>query len=181
MRTLGFRTHVLLVLAGAFGVLSSLSRPWYGPPPAPLPDNTQQFDVHGPAQGLLDELQRWITAPDGTTGWDALGPSGAVLAGLAVVSALCAIGCVLPAVQGLVSSLLRYVSFATFGVALWRVLDAPGPNGTHELRIGALVALVSATVVWVSAQGVASAPMRRRVTPPRYTPPPPPAYEYDAR
>jgi hypothetical protein len=182
MRTLGFRTHVLLVLAGAIGVLSSLSRPWYGPAPAPLPDNSQHFDVHGPLYGVLDALKRWVTAPDGTTGWDALGTSGTVLAGLALASALCAVGCVAPAVQGLVSSLLRYVSFVTFAVVLWRVLDAPGPNGAHELRLGALVALVSATFVWVSAQGVANAPMRRRVTPPSYTPPPPPpVFEYDAR
>ena len=30
MRTLGFRTHVLLAIAGAIGVLYSLGRPWYG-------------------------------------------------------------------------------------------------------------------------------------------------------
>ena len=33
MRTLGFRTHVLLAIAGAIGVLYSLSRPWYAAAP----------------------------------------------------------------------------------------------------------------------------------------------------
>jgi|1185.fasta_scaffold185927_2 hypothetical protein len=165
MRTLGFRTHILLVLAGAAGVVASLGRPWYGPAPAPLPDNTDDFDVHGPLQELLDAMRRWVTEAGGTTGWHALGASGAVIAGLSVAAALCALGCLLPPVQTLVNVPLRYLSFAAFGVTLWRVLDSPGPNSELELRLGALVALVGATMVWVSAQSVASAPMRRRPAP----------------
>src|SRR4051794_37052015 len=172
MRTLGFRTHILLVIAGAVAVVSSLNRPWYGPAPAPLPDNSTQFDVHGPLQGLLDAMARWVTASNGTAGWDALGTSGEVIAGLGLASALCALGCLLPPIQAIVSVPLRYVSFATFGAVLWRVIDSPGPNSELELRMGALVGLIGATMVWISAQGVANAPMRRRVAPPRYTPPP---------
>src|SRR3954468_22061762 len=109
MRTLGFRTHILLVLAGAAGVVASLGRPWYGPAPAPLPDNSDQFDVHGPLQGLLDAMGRWVTEANGTTGWTALGTSGQVLAGLSLATALCALGCMLPAVQAVVSEPLRYL------------------------------------------------------------------------
>jgi hypothetical protein len=165
MRTLGFRTHILLVIAGAVAVVSSLNRPWYGAPPAPLPDNSAQFDVHGPLQALLDAMGRWVTATDGTTGWTALGTSGQVIAGLAVLAALCSAGCLLPPVQALVSVPLRYISFAAFGATLWRVIDSPGPNTDLELRIGALIALVGAGMVWISAQGVASAPPRKRVAP----------------
>jgi hypothetical protein len=179
MRTLGFRTHVLLVLAGAVGVLASLGRPWYGPAPAPLPDNGDSFDLHGPLYGLVDGVQRWVSDPTGTTGWDALGTSGLVLAAVSGVAALCALGCVVPALQLLTREPLRYISFAAFGVAVWRVIDSPGPNDERELRLGALIALVSATMLWVSAQGVANAPARRRVPPPTYTPPPPPVFEYD--
>jgi hypothetical protein len=177
MRTLGFRTHILLVLAGTVGVLASLGRPWYGTPPAPLGDNSERFDVHGPLRGLLGGMRRWVTDPNGITGWDALGNVGHVLAGVSLVAALCAVGCMVPAIQGMVSQLLRYVSFAAFGIALWRAVDTPGPNDALELRLGAIIAVISATMLWVSAQGVASAPMRRRVPPPRYMPPPPPVYE----
>src|SRR4051794_19250342 len=165
MRTLGFRTHILLVIAGAVAVVSSLNRPWYGPPPAPLPDNSTQFDVHGPLQALLDARGRWVTATEGTTGWTALGISGQVIAGLAVVAALGSVGCLLPPVQAIVSVPLRYVSFAAFGATLWRVIDSPGPNTDLELRVGALIALVGAGMVWISAQGVAGAPPRKRVAP----------------
>ena len=181
MRTLGFRTHVLLVIAGAVGVLASLGRPWYGPAPAPMPDNSDTFDLHGPLYGLVDAVQRWVSDPVGTTGWDALGTSGIVLAAVSGVAAVFAMSCMVPSLQLLTREPLRYISFATFCLAVWRVVDSPGPNQELELRLGALIALVSATMVWVSAQGVASAPARRRVPPPTYTPPPPPIFEYDAR
>jgi hypothetical protein len=177
MRTLGFRTHILLVLAGAVGVVASLGRPWYAKAPPPPADNSQTFDVHGPLYSLLDAMGRWVGEPGGTTGWAALGTSGLVLAGAAALAAVCAMGCTVPSLQGLCAEPLRYISFAAFGLALWRLVDSPGPNDVLELRLGALIAIVSATMLWVSAQGVASAPPLRRVTPPRYTPPPPPVYE----
>jgi hypothetical protein len=37
------------------------------------------------------------------------------------------------------------------------------------------VALIAAGMMFVCAQGVAAAPLRRRVAPPKYTPPPSPA------
>jgi hypothetical protein len=181
MRTLGFRTHVLLVLAGTVGIIASLGRPWYGRPPAPLGDNSERFDVHGPLRGVVDAAGRWVSEAGGTTGWDALGTSGQVFAGLSLLAAVCALGCMVPALQALVGEPLRYVSFAVFGIAVWRVVDTPGPNEALELRLGALIAIVSATMLWVCAQGVASAPSRRRVVPPRYTPPPPPPVYYEAR
>ena len=57
MRTLGFRTHVLLAIAGAIGVMYSLSRPWYAAaPPPPKEDDAGIGDIHGP-------LNRSSTAP----------------------------------------------------------------------------------------------------------------------
>jgi hypothetical protein len=170
MRTLGFRTHILLVLAGAIGAVASLGRPWYAKPPAHLRDESALY-------GLFDTIQRWARDPSGTTGWDALGVSGQVLAALCLGAAVCAAACLLPGVQAMVRQPLRYGSFAAFGVAVWRLVDSPGPNTELELRLGAFIGLVSATMLWVSAQGVANAPLRRRATPPRYMPPPPPVYE----
>lgn len=165
MRTLGFRTHILMVIAGTAVVIASLGRPWYAPAPAPLPDNSMDFDVHGPLQGFLDALVRWVTSSDGTSGWDALGTSGQVIAGLAFGAAVCSFACLLSPIQAIVSVPLRYLSFAVFGVTLWRVIDSPGPNSELELRLGALIGLIGAAMVWISAQGVANAPLRRRVAP----------------
>ncbi len=53
MRTLGFRTHVLLAIAGAIGVIYSLSRPWYASaPPPPKEDDAGIGDIHGPLNAV---------------------------------------------------------------------------------------------------------------------------------
>ena len=177
MRTLGFRTHVLLAVAGVIGVVAALGRPWYAPAPRPAAESPETFDVHGPLYDLLHGAQRWVTSADGTTGWDVLGPSGSLIAGLCLVVGLCAAASLAPAVQGAVRDPLRYGSFALLGLCVWRAIDSPGPNDQLELRSGALVALVCSGMAWVCAQGVANAPGRRKIAPPRYTPPPPPVYE----
>jgi hypothetical protein len=175
MSTLGFRTHILLVVAGAVGVLGSLSRPWYAKPPTPV-DSGDGLGT-GPLYGLSDALQRWITDPGGTTGWDALGHWATALAGLSALVALCAIVS-LAGAQGIVREPLRYGSFAVAVIAIWHLVDSPGPNDALELRLGAFVGVASAMMLWVSGQGVANAPTRRHSEPLHYTPPPaPPAYD----
>jgi hypothetical protein len=175
MRTLGFRTHVLLVIAGAIGVLASLGRPWYAPAPKPVQADPNSFDVHGPLYGVMHSMRRWLTDPSGVTGWHALGTSGQVLAGAAGLAALFALGCVAAGTQPLVREPLRYLGYVVIGVSAWRIIDPPGTD--LELRLGALMAFVCSLVIWVCAQGVANAPSRRRVAPPTYTPPPPPVFE----
>jgi len=180
MRTLGFRTHVALVVAAALVLLAALSRPWVGAAPAPLGANEELFDLHGPLRGTLQAAERWVSEPGGTSGWDGLGTWATVLAAVAVVSALTALGCWVPALQRISSQLLRYASFGALAVVAWQVVDIAGADDTRELRSGALIAIVAAVTVFVSAQGVANAPMRkRRVAPPSYSPPPPPPPLYE--
>jgi hypothetical protein len=179
MRTLGFRTHILLVIAGAVGVLGALGRPWYDTPPAPV-ERTGDFVGSGPLYGLADTLERWLTASGGVTGWHALGTWGTVLAALSLCSVAGALACLTPALQGLAREPLRYLSFAAFAVAVWKLVDQPGANAALELRVGAFAGVAAAGMLWICAQGVAGAPSRRRVEPSRYTPPPAPTI-YDPR
>jgi hypothetical protein len=179
MRTHGFRTHVLLVLAGAAVVLASLQRPWYARAPHTVVSESEPIgDVNGPLNGLFKGMHRWVTESGGLTGWHALDVLGQVLAALAVLSALAALGCMLGDVQRHVAEPLRYAALAAFGIVAWKLVDPPGPNDVWELRGGALMAAVGAVLLAVAAQTVASAPSRKRVAPTRYVAPtPPPAYE----
>src|SRR5215207_1544895 len=94
MRTLGFRSHVLLVIAAAVGVFAALSEPWYAPAPqAMAPADGTVGSFNGPVEGLGAAIGRWISESTGTTGWDALGTWGIVLAALATLTALGALGC----------------------------------------------------------------------------------------
>jgi hypothetical protein len=179
MRTHGFRSHILLVLVGAMTVIASLAMPWYARAPRPVPQGDVAIgDVNGPLNSFFHALQRWAIDASGATGWDRLGDAGQVLAALAGVSAVAALACTLPALQGVVREPLRYASLAALGLVAWKLVDPPGPNATWELRHGALVGAGGALMLALCAQGVASAPSRRRVVTPRYVaPPPPPAYE----
>jgi len=166
MRTLGFRSHALLAVAAAVGVIAALAEPWYAPAPrsasaAPGSIGT----IEGPVDGLAAGMQRWITEGTGTTGWDSLGAWGTVLAALAALTALGALGCLIPAVQGVAREVLRYSALGTFGIAVWKLIDTPGPNQVMEPRMGAFIAVAAALIAVTSGSAVASAPLRRRSSP----------------
>ena len=72
MRTLGFRTHALLTLAAAVGMIAALAEPWYALAPRPPQADNAIGTIHGPVDGLAAGMQRWVTGGAGTSGWDGL-------------------------------------------------------------------------------------------------------------
>jgi hypothetical protein len=153
MRTLGFRTHVLIAVAAAAGLIASLGRPWYAAAPEPVPSTY-------PGSGVVDSLERLVSDPTGTSGWDALGTWGTVLAAVAAATAAGALGCLVPSIQGVARELVRYSPLVGFAIVAWKVLDHPA-EGT-ELRIGAALAGVAALISCTSGSAAASAPLKRR-------------------
>ena len=179
MRTLGLRTHALLAVAAAVGVIAALARPWYAAAPAAEAGADGVGSIQGPVDSLASGMERWISQSAGTSGWDALGVWGTVIAALAAATALGALGCLVPALQGLSRELLRYCALACAGVVIWKLVDTPGPNAELELRFGAFVAAAAALIAFSSGSTVAATPLRhRRTAPAAYTAPPvPPRYE----
>lgn len=158
MRTLGFRTHALMALAAAAGVVAALARPWYAPA-IPVDEST---DLDGPLYTLTGTISRWMGETTGTTGWDALGPWGTALAATAALTALGAFGCLVPPLQGVAREALRYGSLACLAIAAWKLFDSPGPNAALEPRHGAFVAALAAAVAVTAGSAVAAAPLRSR-------------------
>jgi hypothetical protein len=166
MRTLGFRTHALLTIAAAVGVIAALAEPWYAAAPRALPAADGSIgSIEGPVDSLAAGMQRWITANSGASGWDGLGTWGTVLAALAALTAVGALGCLVPAVQGVAREALRYSALGTFGIAVWKLIDTPGPNQVMEPRVGAFVAAAASLIAVTSGLAVAGAPLRRRSSP----------------
>jgi len=129
MRTIGFRTHVLLALAAAVGLIATLGRPWYAPAPVAVPDEAADIgDINGPLNQFFTAAERWISDSAGTSGWESLDSAGIALAAMAGVAALGALACLVPALQALGRDLLRYGALAAFGIAAWKLMDSPGPN-----------------------------------------------------
>jgi hypothetical protein len=175
MRTHGFRTHVLLAVAAAAGVVLTLDRHWYAPAPKTEPERVADIgDINGPLNNLFEGVERWVTSTDGASGWDSLGPWGIALAAMTAVAAIGCLACMVPALQPLGRDLLRYGALAVFAIALWKLVDPPGANATHELRNGALAAFGCAVVLLTCSMGVANAPLRRKSPRRSYEAPPPP-------
>jgi len=161
MRTLGFRTHVLLAFAAAGALIATLARPWYGVAPAEAAEEAKTIgDLHGPVEEMGAAVGRWVGDPVGTTGWDALGTWGTVLATLAALTAAGALGCLIPSVQGVAREAARYGGLACLALIAWKLLDSPAE--AVEPRYGALAAVVAALVAVTSGAAVAAAPLRRR-------------------
>jgi len=161
MRTLGFRTHVLLAFAAAGALIATLARPWYGVAPAAAADESNTIgDLHGPVEEMGAAVGRWVGDSAGTTGWDALGTWGTVLAALAALTAVGALACLIPSIQGVAREAARYGGLACLVLIAWKLLDSPGE--AVEPRYGALVAVVAALVAVTSGAAVAAAPLRRR-------------------
>jgi hypothetical protein len=179
MRTLGLRTHALLAVAAAAGVIAALARPWYAAAPPVATGADGVGSIQGPVDGLAAGMERWISQSEGMTGWDTLGVWGTVIAALAAVVGVGALGCLVPALQGLARELLRYSALACAAIVVWKLVDTPGPNADLELRFGAFVGAAAALIAFSSASAVASTPLRhRRTAPAGYTPPPaPPRFE----
>jgi hypothetical protein len=156
MRTLGFRTHVLLALAAAAGVVAALARPWYA-----RTNPVTETDDLGPLYTLSETVRRWLGETTGTTGWDALGTWGTALAALAAVTGIAACGCLVPGLQGVAREALRYASLGCLAIAAWKLFDSPGPNAALEPRHGVFIAALAAAVGVVSGSAVAAAPLRR--------------------
>ena len=180
MRTLGFRTHVLLAIAGAIGVLYSLTRPWYAAaPPPPKEDDAGIGDIHDPLNQFFDGAKRWASGGEGMSGRQALDHWAQMIAAMAAVAVVGALLCLaLPRAQVLGRDLTRYGSLAALAIVAWKLVDPPGDNGAWELRVGALLGGLFAIVLFTCASGVANAPLRRKLPQRVYSPPPsPPAYE----
>jgi len=180
MRTLGFRTHVLLAIAAAVGLAAVLSRPWYAAAPqATTAADPAIGDINGPLSSFFVGLERWVTETTGMTGAESLGYFGIAILAMAGIAALGALGALSQRAQAVGREALRYGSLAALAIVAWKLLDPPGSNAVIELRYGAFVALGCALILVSCGAEVCNSPLlrskRKRST---FTaPPPPPAYE----
>lgn len=168
MRTIGFRSSILVAIAAACGVIAALSRPWYGPSASPTKARMED---------LFGGIGRAFTESGGTTGWEALQTADTLIAGLAAGTAVLLLLTLVPPLQVHVQVLARWTGVATLVVVAVKLIDEPGANGLSEPRHGVFIALGAAAVLVASSIAVAAAPQRRRAPVKTYTPPPVPAHE----
>jgi hypothetical protein len=164
MRTIGFRSNVLFIIAACVGLIASLGRPWYAAAPTVTPEEARIGDVQGPVEQFFSRLAREFTTEHGTTGWDAFTSTDTILTALVVIAIITAIGALVPAIQQPCREILRLVTLAMLGIVVVKLANTPDSVGLVERRQGAWIALGVTGIMASSATTLYSAPLARRTT-----------------
>ncbi len=162
MRTIGFRSNVLFILAAAFGLIAALGRAWYAPNPVQTAEEVRIGDVNGPVEEFFSRLAREFTTASGTTGWDAFTSTDTILAALVGVAVVSALGVLIPAVEQPAREILRLATLGMLGIVVVKLANTPDAAGLVERRQGAWIALGVAGIMASSANTIYCAPLTRR-------------------
>jgi uncharacterized membrane protein len=166
MRTIGYRTNVLFILAAAFGLLAALGRPWYASAPASLGEEARIGELHGSVEASFLRLGREISASDGAKGWDAFTSTDSILVALLAVAVVTAIGSLWAGIEQPCRELLRLVTLAMLGIVVVKLVNTPDTIGLVERRQGAWIALGVTGIMVSSASTLYAAKLTRRRTGP---------------
>jgi hypothetical protein len=162
MRTIGFRSNVLFIIASAFGLLASLGRPWYAQSPTVTAEEARIGDVQGPVESFFMRLGREFGNDNGVKGWDAFHSTDMILVALAVIAVVSAIGALTPGIEQPAREVLRIVTLATLGIVVVKLVNTPDAAGLVERRQGAWIGLGVAGIMASSASTLYNAPFARK-------------------
>jgi len=164
MRTIGFRSNVLFILAAAAGLLAALGRPWYAKAPVQTPEEARIGDVQGPVEQFFSRLAREFTSEDGVTGWAAFHSTDTILAVLVAIAVVTALGTLIVGIEQPCREVLRIVTLAMLGIVVVKLVNTPDSVGLIERRQGAWIALGVAGIMASSASTLYNAPLHRKKT-----------------
>jgi hypothetical protein len=164
MRTIGFRSNVLFIIAAAAGLLAALGRPWYARSPVRTAEEARIGDVQGPVEQFFSQLAREFTSEDGTSGWAAFHSTDTILAVLMAIAVVTALGTLISGVEQPCREVLRIVTLAMLGIVVVKLANTPDGVGLIERRQGAWIALGVTGIMASSASTLYNAPLRRKKT-----------------
>jgi hypothetical protein len=164
MRTIGFRSNVLVIIAAAAGLLAALGRPWYARSPVQTAEESRIGDVQGPVEQFFSRLAREFTSEDGTTGWAAFHSTDTILAVLVAIAVVTALGTLIVGVEQPCREVLRIVTLAMLGIVVVKLANTPDSVGLIERRQGAWIALGVTGIMASSAATLYNAPLHRKKT-----------------
>jgi hypothetical protein len=162
MRTIGFRSNVLFVIAAAAGLIASLGRPWYAHAPVQTAEQVRIGDVQGPVEQFFSRLAREFTNEGGTSGWVAFHSTDTILAVLVGIAIVTALGSMVTVIEQPCRELLRLVTLGALGIVVVKLANTPDNVGLVERRQGAWIALGVTGIMASSAWTLYSAPLRRK-------------------
>jgi hypothetical protein len=184
MRTIGFRSNVLFIIAASVGLLASLGRPWYATAPVLTPEEVRIGQVQGPVEQFFSRLAREFTTEHGTTGWDAFSSTDTILTVLVAIAIVTALGSMIAGIEQPCREILRLVTLAMLGIVVVKLVNTPDEAGLVERRQGAWIALGVTGIMASSAATLYAAPLVRHKRGPslvdRPTVAPPRSHAFDS-
>jgi hypothetical protein len=162
MRTIGYRSNVLFILAAAFGLLAALGRPWYGAAPTARLESANIGKVNLPVESFFSQLGREISASGGIKGWDAFTSTDGILVGLLALAVASGLAALVPGTERVAREVLRLVTLAMLGIVVVKLVNTPDEIGLAERRQGAWIALGATGIMAASAWTLYAAPLTRR-------------------
>ena len=162
MRTIGFRSNILFIIAAAVGLLAALGRPWYAVSQGATVQEARIGDVHGPVEEFFLRLVREFTTASGTTGWEAFTTTDTILCMLVAIAVASSIGSLVRSIEQPAREALRLATFAMLGIVVVKLANTPDAAGLVERRQGAWIALGVTGIMASSAVTIYNAPLVRR-------------------
>jgi hypothetical protein len=162
MRTIGFRSNVLFILAAAFGLLAALGRPWYAHAPQGRIEDSGIVAAPAPIESFFSRLWREVSATGGTDGWHAFSSTDALLVVLLGIAVVSAIGALMPGIERPSREVLRLVTLGMLGIVVVKIVNTPDAAGLVERRQGVWLALGVTGLMASSASTLYAAPLARR-------------------
>jgi hypothetical protein len=162
MRTIGFRSNVLFVIAAAVGLIAALGRPWYAGTPVQTAEEARIGDVQGPVEQFFSRLAREFTTENGTTGWAAFHTTDTILVALVVIAIVTALGSMIAGIEQPCREVLRLVTLAMLGIVVVKLANTPDGVGLVERRQGAWIALGVTGIMASSASTLYNSPLVRK-------------------
>jgi hypothetical protein len=162
MRTIGFRSNVLVIIAAAAGLLAALGRPWYAPAFVPGGEEARIGDVQGPVEGFFLRLGREFADDGGTRGWDVFTSTDMILVALVAITVVSAIAALIPGIERHAREVVRLGALAMLGIVVVKLVNTPDGAGLVERRQGAWIALGVTGIMASSAATLYAAPLARK-------------------
>lgn len=163
MRTFALQTKVAIAVACALGLLVVLGKPWYGPAPLPVADTP--VDLQPSADAMAATLSRWFGQSPGASAWQSFHTADVLLAGLAVLAGVAALGCLRPECQQACRLLLQLCAIASCCLLVLSFVDRPAQIAGLEPRYGIFAGLGLVVVLLATASGINALPLRRSPSP----------------
>jgi hypothetical protein len=163
MRALSTPAKLLAYVAAALGVVATLGLPWFAASPVAAKGRDGGVaTLEEPSERFFGGLWRNLSADDGVSAYDRFAGADTAIIALAVVAVIAAALAAIPGAELVGRRLMQLAALALLGVVGVKLGQVAAADDLVEGRHGAVIALLCAAAMLMTASSVARQRLRRR-------------------